>query len=205
MASQRPSMQSVSVGLVVAVVGFFSSFPIVLQGLTAMGATNAQAASGLMAAALAMAAAGIGLSLWTRQPISAAWSTPGVALLAIAAVPAGGFHEAVGAFLIAGVLTVIAGFWKPMGRLIAAIPAPLAQAMLAGVLLSLCGQPFVALAERPYLALPIILTWFLVSQISRLFAVPAAVAVAALVVAANVGFDIPRPDSILARPLLFVP
>lgn len=67
-----------SAGLVVAIVGFFSSFPIVLQGLKAIGANEVEAASGLMAASIAMGLTGIGLSLWKKMPISVAWSTPGV-------------------------------------------------------------------------------------------------------------------------------
>ena len=104
-----PPLQTVSTGLVVAIVGFFSSFPIVLQGLTAMGATPSEASSGLMAASLSMGLTAIVISLVTRQPSSVAWSTPGAAFLAVSLAPAGGFAEAVGAFLIAGALTVLAG------------------------------------------------------------------------------------------------
>lgn len=174
-------------GLVVAVVGFFSSFPIVLQGLAGVGASPAEAASGLMAAAVAMGVAGIALSLWKRMPISVAWSTPGVALLAVSAAPPEGFSGAVGAFLCAGVLTVVAGLWKPLGRLAATIPVSLAQAMLGGVLLPLCLVPFRAVAELPGQALPVILIWFLVGRFSRAFAVPAAVLAAAALVIAGAG------------------
>ncbi|MEX0365386.1 MAG: benzoate/H(+) symporter BenE family transporter [Ruegeria sp.] len=201
----RPPAQTVSTGLVVAIVGFFSSFPIVLQGLAGVGADGAQSASGLMFASLAMGVAGIGLSLWKKQPISVAWSTPGVALLAVSQAPEGGFAGAVAGFLMAGVLTVIAGYWRPLSRLIAAIPPPLAQAMLAGVLLSLCIQPFQAMAEIPALALPIILTWFVVGLVNRLFAVPTAVLVAALMVAIHAGFDVPAPERIIAAPLWIAP
>ncbi len=141
MTLRFPPLQTVSTGLVVAMVGFFSSFPIVLQGLSAMGATAPQAASGLMSAALAMGITAIVLSLLYRQPISVAWSTPGLALLAVSVLPAGGFAEAAGAFVSAGALTVLAGMWPPLARLAAAIPTTLAQAMLAGVLLPLCIAP----------------------------------------------------------------
>ncbi len=193
-----PPAQTISTGFVVAMVGFFSSFPVVLQGLAAMGASPAQQASGLMAAALAMGLAAIVLSLWSRQPVSVAWSTPGVALLAVSQAPEAGFAGAIGAFLLAGALTVIAGLWKPLTRLINTIPVPLAQAMLAGVLLSLCLKPFQALAEAPMLSVPIILTWFLVGLVNRILAVPAAVLVTAIVVAAQAGFDLPAPDQIVA-------
>jgi len=199
----RLSARSLSSGLVIAIVGFFSSFPIVLQGLTGVGADATQAASALMAAAIAMGLAGIGLSLWTKQPVSVAWSTPGVALLAVTPQVAGGFSGAVAGFLFAGLLTVVAGLWRPLGRLAMAIPGPLAQAMLAGVLISLCTVPFRALAETPWTALPIVLTWFVVSRFSRLAAVPAAVVATALVIALSPDFRL--PEQVFSVPTLILP
>ncbi len=93
-------MQAVSAGLLAGFVGFASSFAVVLQGLAAVGASPAEAASGLMALSITMGVAGILLSLKLRLPISVAWSTPGGALLAATAAPSGGFAEAVGAFLV---------------------------------------------------------------------------------------------------------
>ncbi len=205
MRQTYPSLQTASTGLVVAIVGFFSSFPIVLKGLSAVGASAEEAASGLMFAALAMGLAGIGLSLWKKLPVSVAWSTPGVAFLAAAALPEAGFGGAVAGFLFAGALTVIAGLWKPLARLAASIPAPLAQAMLAGVLLPLCIVPFQAIGETPLTALPIVLTWFVFRIFSRLFAVPAAVIAAALVTLFGTGFQVPMPSSVLTSPVLVQP
>ena len=205
MSRPFPPMQTVSTGLVVAIVGFFSSFPIVLQGLDAMGASGPQAASGLMMAALAMGLAAILLSLWYRQPISVAWSTPGAALLAVSAAPAAGFSGATGAFLFAGALTVLAGLWRPVGRLAAAIPTSLAQAMLGGVLLPLCIVPFKAAVEIPWQALPVILTWFIAGRVHRLLAVPAAVLAAALVVVLFTDGPSVRPDHLLTAPVWTTP
>ena len=142
-------LQPVSAGVVAAFVGFASSFAVVLKGLSAVGASDAEAASGLMALAIAMGVAGIVLSLATRMPIAAAWSTPGAALLAATGATAGGFPEAVGAFLVVGLLFIAAGLIRPFGRLVAAIPPTLANAMLAGVLFGLCLAPIRALAEAP--------------------------------------------------------
>ncbi|MEO1109584.1 MAG: benzoate/H(+) symporter BenE family transporter [Pseudomonadota bacterium] len=205
MTQRFPPMQTVSTGLVVAIVGFFSSFPIVLQGLAAMGASPAQAASGLMSAAIAMGLAAIILSTVYKLPISVAWSTPGAALLAVSATPVEGYSGAIGAFLCAGVLTVLAGLWKPLGRLAAAIPTTLAQAMLAGVLLPLCLVPFKAAVEIPWQALPVILTWFIAGRFNRLFAVPAAVIAAAIVVTLNAGGAQLLPDQLVAAPVWTTP
>lgn len=200
-----PPMQTISTGLVVAIVGFFSSFPIVLQGLDAMGASPEEAASGLMTAAIAMGLAAIALSLRYKLPISVAWSTPGVALLAVSATPVEGFSGAIGAFLCAGALTVVAGLWKPLGRLAAAIPTTLAQAMLAGVLMPLCILPFKAAVEIPWQALPVILTWFIAGRFNRLFAVPAAVIAAAIIVILNAGNTTIMPERLIAAPIWAMP
>jgi benzoate membrane transport protein len=164
-------------GMLAGFVGFASSFAVVLKGLIGVGASPAQAASGLMALAIAMGVCAICLSLWRREPISVAWSTPGGALLASSAMPAGGFGAAVGAFLACAVLIVVAGSWRPLGRAVSSIPPGIANAMLAGVLLNLCLAPVHAVAASPAIALPVILTWAFVWRFWRLYAVPASVAV----------------------------
>jgi benzoate membrane transport protein len=168
-------MQPVLAGLLAGFVGFAAAFAIVLKGLTAVGATPSQAASGLLALSIAMGLAGIALSLRTGMPVSAAWSTPGAALLATTGSVDGGFPAAVGAFLVCGALIVASGLFKPLGRAVASIPSPLANAMLAGVLLGLCLAPVRAVAQFPGIALGLVLVWAVVARINRLLAVPAAV------------------------------
>jgi|AraplaMF_Col_mMF_1032025.scaffolds.fasta_scaffold00087_57 benzoate membrane transport protein len=170
-------------GLLASVVGYGSSFAIVLQGLIGVGATPAQAESGLLALGTMMGLAAVVFGLKYRMPIAIAWSTPGAALLAATGAVQGGFAAAVGAFIIAGALVVIAGLWKPLGRAVLAIPAPLANAMLAGVLLSFCIAPVKAVAEVPMMALPVVIGWVVVTRFARLYAAPAAVLIAALMYA----------------------
>lgn len=168
-----PPFPAVSAGLLAAFVGFTSSFSVVLQGLTAVGATQSQAASGLMAMSIAMGLGGILISVWTKMPISVAWSTPGAALLVSSGMPHGGFASVVGAFLFAALLVVAAGALRPLGRLIALIPASLANAMLGGVLFALCLAPIRAIAEHPAAGIAIAGVWLLVGRVNRLLAVPA--------------------------------
>ncbi len=191
----------VAAGLLAAFVGFASSFAVVLAGYAAVGASPAEAASGLMAASIAMGLGGMVLSLATRMPVSIAWSTPGSALLAASAVPEGGFPAAVGAFLLTGALIVLAGLWKPLGRAVAAIPPTLANAMLAGVLLPLCLAPVAAVAEMPALALPVVLAWAVVARLNRLLAVPAAVLLAVGLIAATATL----PEGLIAGALVPAP
>jgi benzoate membrane transport protein len=179
------SSQAVFSGLLSAFVGIASSVAVIVHGLRAVGATQAEAASGLMALSIAMGLCGLLLSLRTRMPISVAWSTPGAALLATSASIEGGFPAAVGAFLVSGALIVLAGFWKPLGRWVAAIPSAIANAMLAGVVLGLCLAPVRAMAEEPLLGLIIVAVWAAVAKFKRVYAVPAAVIVAMALIAAT--------------------
>lgn len=183
------SVQALFMGVLTAFVGFASSFAVVLHGLQAVGATEAQAASGLMALSVSLGLCAIVLSATSRLPISMAWSTPGGALLAATGVVEGGFNAAVGAFIICALLIVVAGLFKPLGRAVAAIPAPLANAMLAGVLIGLCFAPVKAVGFNPLLGLPIVLAWIVVGAFKRLWAVPAALAAFVLVVV--FGVDVP--------------
>jgi benzoate membrane transport protein len=200
-----PLLQPISAGLVASFVGYASSFAVILKGLTAVGAADGQAASGLMALSIAMGVAGIAISLWTRLPISIAWSTPGAALLASTGAVAGGFPAAIGAFLVVGALLVAAGLIRPFGRAVAAIPSALANAMLAGVLFSLCLAPVKAMAEAPRLAAPIILVWVLMARWKRLYATPAAAIVAGVLIfatshAAPIGWSDFTPHPIFVNP-----
>lgn len=183
------SAQSLVMGILTAFVGFSSSFAVVLQGLKGVGASDAEAASGLMALSIAMGLCGIALSLRTRMPVSIAWSTPGAAFLATAGPMEGGFPVAVGAFLVTAALIVAAGLFKPLSRAVSAIPAPLANAMLAGVLIGLCFAPVKAIAFNPWFGLPIVIAYFLGGAVNRLAAIPAALVAFILVIAW--GVDIP--------------
>ncbi len=164
-------------GLLVAVVGFTSSFAILLQGFRASGASDDQAAAALLAASIAMGVAGIILSLRTRMPVSVAWSTPGAVLLIASGGALGSFNEAVGAFIVCGALLMLCGLYRPLGRAIEAIPSSLANAMLAGILLVICLAPVKALVFDWTLALPVLFTWWIITQFARLYAVPAALLV----------------------------
>ncbi|MGF1630685.1 MAG: benzoate/H(+) symporter BenE family transporter [Kiloniellaceae bacterium] len=199
------SLQAAGAGLLAAFVGFASSFAVVLQGLIGIGASQAEAASGLLALSLAMGLCGIYLSLKTRLPVSIAWSTPGAALLATTGMVEGGFAAAVGAFLMSGVLIVAAGLWKPLGRWVAAVPAALANAMLAGVLFTFCLAPVRAVAADPLLSLPVILAWALTWRFKRLYAVPVALLAAAVMILATAELPVLGAAALLPQPVLVTP
>ncbi|WP_280346373.1 benzoate/H(+) symporter BenE family transporter [Nocardia neocaledoniensis] len=178
--------QPLGAGAITALVGFTSSFAVVLSGLRAVGASPAQAASGLMILCFTQGIGILLLSFRYRIPITLAWSTPGAALLASTGLVAGGWAGAVAAFAVTGVLIVITGLWQRLGSLVAAIPVPIAQAMLAGVLVPLCLAPVRALQTSPAVVVPVIVVWLVLQRYAPKWAVLVAFAVAAI----GTGIDI---------------
>ncbi len=183
-----PDTRPLVAGVVAAVVGFTSSFAVVLAGLTAVGASSDEAASGLLALCLAQGVGMLVLALRHRQPLTLAWSTPGAALLVSTGQVDGGWAAAVGGFALCGVLVVLTGLWPRLGTLVARVPVPVAQAMLAGVVLPLCLAPVTSLHDDSAPVVPVLLAWLVLVLVAPRWAAPAAL-VAALVVAVVAGTD----------------
>lgn len=177
--------QPIMAGVLAAIVGYASTFTLVLAALTAAGASPAQAGSGLFSVCLAIGVLNIVIAWRVKTPISFAWSTPGVAFLLTVGEPAGGFPAVAGAFLVCALLILLTGLIAPLARAVAAIPAALANAMLAGMLLTLCLAPITAVAELPLQALPILLAWAVGLRFGRRYAVPIAVVVTGIILAST--------------------
>lgn len=176
-------------GVVTALVGFTSSFAVVVAGLRAVGADPAQAASGLLALTVTFGIGTAVLCIVYRRPITLAWSTPGAAMLAsMGPSYHAGWSAAVGAFLVVGLLIVATGLIPALGELIGAIPTPIAQAMLAGVLLTLCLAPMTSLAAQPLLTVPILLVWVAATRWVPRWALPIALATALAVIGIHLVF-----------------
>ncbi len=164
----------VSAALVAALVGYGSTIALVLAAAVAVGASPAQTASWLLAISVAKAIGAAGLSYYSRVPVVLAWSTPGAAL--IAATAGISMNEAVGAFVLAGVLIALTGAVKPLERLVALIPDGVAAGMLAGVLLPFCLKGAAAALGLGWQAAPMVAVFALVRLKNPALAVLAALA-----------------------------
>lgn len=182
-AARSDYAQPILAGILAAIVGYASTFTLMLAALSAAGANPQQAGSGLFSVCLAIGILNIVVAWRVRTPISFAWTTPGAAFLLTVGEPMGGYPAVAGAFLACAALIALTGFIRPLARLVAAIPSAIANAMLAGMLLALCLAPIEAVAEMPLLALPILAAWALGLRFARRYAVPIAVAVTGIVLA----------------------
>jgi len=179
--------RAVVAGLVTILVGYTGAFAVVLTGLQAVGASPAQAASGLAVLCFTMGTATIVLAWRYRMPITIAWSTPGAALLASTGIPEGGWPAAVFAFIVTGALLAVTGLVPWLGRLVAKIPTQLAQAMLAGVLVPICLVPVQSLLKAPLVIAPVLVTWLVMLAWKPRWAAATAVGLALVIAVIAVG------------------
>lgn len=191
----------VTSAVVAALVGFGSTIAIIIAAAQAVGADAAQTTSWVASLCLATAAISGILSVRYRIPVVAAWSTPGAAL--IAASSGISIHAAVGAFILAGVLIVLAAFIKPFGRLIERIPTPIAAAMLAGILIRFVMAVFESAQAAPGLVLPLVGLFLVVRLYSAAFAVLAVLFVG-LGLAFGGGLAQPLASSLSLSSLTFI-
>lgn len=182
-------LQPIIAGIIGALTGFASSFALVIAGLLAVGASPAEAASGLLALCIGQAFLAGLLSWRFRLPLSFAWSTPGAALLVAAEGTTGSYGAAIGAFIVCGLLILVSGLWPWLGRAMTRIPMPLAGAMLAGILFPICIAPVTAVLQEPLLAAPVIIVWLLLVRWLPRWAVPAAMLVAIIGVVVSAGSE----------------
>lgn len=147
-------------GFIAVMVGYTSSVILIIQAATAAGADAAQLASWLWTLGVGMGISCIGLSFYYRIPVLTAWSTPGAALL-ITSLGNFTLAEAIGAFVISSLLITLCGISGWFDRLMRHIPAPLAAAMLAGVLLRFGLDLFKVAPQDPLLLGSLLLAFLL--------------------------------------------
>ena len=194
-------IQMITAALVATLVGYGSTIALVLAAAAAVGADAAQTASWVAAVSVAKGLGSAFLSTWTRIPVVLAWSTPGAAL--IAGTTGIDIHEAVGAFVVTGLLIALTGAVPPLTRAVSRIPGAIAAAMLAGVLLPFCLEVARGAANAPALVLPVVAVFFAVRILDPLFAVLAALGagIAVTLLAPQTGFAPPAFD---AFPFVFI-
>jgi benzoate membrane transport protein len=106
-------------------------------------------------------------SLWYRQPIAISWTIPGMVLIgqALGHLP---FSDIVGAFLGTAVLLAVLGLTGWVGRVMAAMPAPLVMGMVAGVFLPFALRMMQAFESAFWVAFAMVVGFVAVSAVPRL-------------------------------------
>lgn len=182
----------ISAALVAALVGYSSTIALVLAAAAAVGADAGQTASWVAAICFSKAIGSALLSSWKKVPVVLAWSTPGAAL--IAASTGVDIHQAVGAFIFAGLLIALTAAIRPLNRAVNAIPTGVASGMLAGVLLPFSMAVALHAANQAALVLPLIAVFLIVRLVNPLMAVLAALIAGLLIAFTVAGAPLPPMD-----------
>lgn len=179
------NLSRISAGFVAVLVGYTSSAVIIFQAAAAAGAGPAEISSWLWALGIGMGLTSIGLSLRFRHPVLTAWSTPGAALL-VTSLSGVSMAEAVAVFIFSSLLVFLCGITGWFEKIMRYVPAPLAAAMLAGVLFRFGLDLFISLQSDLLLVGAMLLTYLFCRYLAPRYTVPIALLVG-VVVAAVVG------------------
>jgi benzoate membrane transport protein len=200
------SLPAFTAGFVAVLVGFTSSVAIVFSAATALGATPEQISSWMWALGLGMGLCSALPSLVLKKPVMVAWSTPGAAVLATAAV-AGGFTlaQATGAFIVCALLMIAAGATGAFERVMDRIPMPIASALLAGVLARFGMDAFLAAKSALPLVLVMLAAYLLGRRWWPRYAVPGVLAAGTAFAAAQGQLHLGGVTLALTTPVFVMP
>lgn len=190
-------------GFVAVLVGFTSSAAIVFSAAQALGAAPEQMVSWMWALGLGMGLTSLGLSLWYRQPVLTAWSTPGAAVLAVSQGVT--LPEATGAFMVCALLIMWVGYTGWFERVMSKIPLALASALLAGVLARFALDAVGAVTHAPVLVIAMTVAYVLGRRWWPRWSVPVVLLVGMAVAARHGQLHLSSIDVAWAWPVWITP
>jgi benzoate membrane transport protein len=198
------TLQPVIAAMVAILAGYSGSVVIIIQAAAAAHLTQGQLSSWIWAVSLGCGVAGISLSWITKAPISVAWSTPGAALLVVS-LPAVAYPEAIGAYIVSGVIILFLAATGLFDSVMKRVPPAIAAAMLAGILFRFGADTFLSLGRQPMLVGVMFAVYLLGRRLVPRFAV-------SLVLLAGIGLAALRGQTnftdvhlALAAPVLTMP
>jgi benzoate membrane transport protein len=156
---------TVLAGVLIVIVGFTGSLVLTFDVAARAGLSSAELGSWVLAITVGSGVLSLGLSLWYKQPVLTAWSTPGLALLAssLGKYP---LSDAVGVYLAVGLTIAFLGFTGLFDRAMRLVPQNVALAVLAGALFKYGLGLFTVAALEPALVLAMVAA-FLIAKFAK--------------------------------------
>ncbi len=163
---QAFNSRSISAGVVAALFGCTGPALVVINAAEAGRLSNAQTVAWLFAIYVLGGLISLFLALRYRQPICGAYTIPGAAILSasLTVIP---FSDALGAFIMSGVLVFVLGVTGLIGRLMHWLPMPIVMAMIAGAMIRFATGAVDAVVSAPLMAGAAALSFFLIPRFSR--------------------------------------
>lgn len=157
-------LSHISAGLTAVTVGYSSSVVIIIDVARKAGASDDMVISWLFALGLGMGITCILFSWLSKLPVVTAWSTPGAAFL-LTSIGDYSSNEAIGAFVLCAMLSLITAQSRSLLKQISRIPPAISSALLAGILLPICLAIFTDVNEAPHLVALFICAYLIGSRL----------------------------------------
>lgn len=198
------SIPAVFAGFITFLIGISVSSVLVIQAAQSLGATEAQISSWFWALGLSIGLSGFLLSWKFQYPVATSWSTAGLALI-IATGSGYSLNEAIGAFLICGLLTAILGFLGVFEKILNVIPQSLTSAMLAGVLLKFGIEIFASLENNWGFILSLLAVYFISKKVAQRYCIVITMLVGFIICPFFMSFKLPPLEWTLTQPVWTTP
>lgn len=157
-------------GLISVIVNYGGTFILVFQAARIAGLSAAETTSWVWSISIGVGVTGLILSWRYREPIITAWSTPGAAFL-VATLGTTSYPEAIGAYVLSAAAFVLLGVSGCFEKVIRLIPAAVASALLAGILLNFGIGAFGGASSDPLLVGLLVLSYLVLKRFTARYAV----------------------------------
>jgi len=153
------NLKTASAGLVAAIFGCSGPALIVIGGANKAGLSNGQTVAWLFAIYFLGGLISMFLALRYKQPVTGAYSIPGAALVA-GSLATFSFDQAIGAFVMSGIIVFLLGISGLIGKVMRWLPMPIVMAMIAGALIRFATGAVSAVGTAPVIAGAAIIAFF---------------------------------------------
>lgn len=162
------NINTISAGLVAAIFGC-SGPALVVIGVAQIGnLTNGQIVAWLLSIYVLGGLISILMAPRYRMPITGAYSIPGAAIMSTAFLTFS-YQEAVGAFIMAGIIVLVLGLTGVIGRIMRWIPMPIVMGMIAGAMIRFGVGAVDAIGAAPIIAGSAAVAFFISGRLTRMF------------------------------------
>lgn len=190
--------------LVAVLTGYAGPLLVMFQVAEVGKLSQAQLSSTIWAVTIGCGVCAILLSLWYRHPVLCAWPSAGAVLL-VTSLATYTFSEAIGAFIIQGVLLILLGLSGWFGRLMELIPRTVVAGMLGGVLFRFGIGVFSAIPTAPLLVGAMIATFVIMKRLGYRAPMIGAMVIGLMVAAAQGQIKLDNFALALTVPVITLP
>lgn len=190
--------------LVAVLTGYAGPLLVMFQVAEVGKLSQAQLSSTIWAVTIGCGVCAILLSLWYRHPVLCAWPSAGAVLL-VTSLATYTFSEAIGAFIIQGVLLILLGLSGWFGRLMELIPRTVVAGMLGGVLFRFGIGVFTAIPTAPLLVGAMVATFVIMKRLGYRAPMIGAMVIGLMVAAAQGQIKLDNFALALTVPVITLP